>query len=375
MASQAPRLEIRARSFSVALVSFSISRGTTMRAIAATLLGKLRHVIRRRVEGRDPLKSVNEGYISELSHKLHLLQNEYKAELQALRLHNETQDAQLEALKAQVAHIYTRSAGIPREQLRLDFALGELEGLGKLYAELREARETAEFQSAFDDPSPLVTVITVTAHRPDLLVDRCLKSIREQTYRNLQILVVGDHCIDETPERVTRLNDARIEFHNLPKRGPYPKPGIDRWYVAGTNASNASRGLAKGKFITYLDDDDKYEPNRIEMLLAVAQEQRAEFLWHKFWYLQPCGTWALWGNGNLEHGEVGTSMIFYHNFFLKLPWDLHAYRVPEPGDWNRIRKIKHLRPRMAFVDRPLTWYYKNYDASDFIPHDSEDFLE
>jgi hypothetical protein len=71
-------------------------------------------------------------------------------------------------------------------------------------------------------------------------------------------------------------------------------------------------------------------------------------------------------------------MIFYHNFFLKIPWDLHAYRIPEPGDWNRIRKIKHLRPRAVFVDSPLTWYYKDYTGSttsSFIPRDGEKFLE
>ena len=145
--------------------------------------------------------------------------------------------------------------------------------------------------------------------------------------------------------------------------------------MAATNPANASQSLARGKFITYLDDDDRYEPDRIETLLAVAQANRAEFVWHKFWYLQPDGNWTLWGNGKFEHGQMGTSMAFYHNYFRKIPWDINAYRIPEPGDWNRLRKIKHLRPKAIFVDKPLTWYYKNYETGPFIPQEGEEFLD
>jgi hypothetical protein len=264
---------------------------------------------------------------------------------------------------------------LPNERRRVDYVLGEMEGLGALRTALSAARKTAEFQAAFEDPSPLITVCTGTAGRPKLLVERCLKSIREQTYTNLQILVIGDHCIDDTAERIAELNDSRIEFHNLPMRGPYPRPGVDRWYVAGTAAANASQSLARGQFITYLDDDDRYESNRIETLLAAAREHRAEFIWHKFWYLQRDGSWALWGNGNLEVGQVGTAMMFYHNFFRKIPWDVHAYRLPEPGDWNRLRKIKHVRPNMLFVDQPLTWYHKSYEVTPFVAQEGETFLE
>jgi hypothetical protein len=275
----------------------------------------------------------------------------------------------------QIAHIYEAISGLPDERLRVDYVLGELEGLAELRAQLGAARKTAEFQSAFEEPSPLITVCTGTANRPKLLVERCLKSIQEQTYTNLQILVIGDHCIDDTAEHIAELNDSRIEFHNLPKRGPYPRPGIERWWVAGANAANASQSLAKGQFITYLDDDDRYEPERIETLLAVAREHRAEFIWHKFWFLQPDGSWKLWGNGNLEKGQLGTGMVFYHNFFRRIPWDVYAYRISEPGDWNRLRKIKHLRPNMVFVDKPLMWYYKSYEVTPFVAQEGEEFLE
>ena len=280
-----------------------------------------------------------------------------------------------EDFKAQIAYIHALFAEATDEPRRTDHVLGEIEGIGALRADLRAARQTAEFQAAFDAPNPLVTVCTATAGRPQVLIERCLTSIQQQTYKNLQILVMGDHCIDDTAERVAALRDSRIAFHNLPTRGPYPRPGIDRWRVAGTAAANASLPLSKGQFVTYLDDDDAYEPDRIETLLAVAQANRAELVWHKYWALMQDGSWRLWGNGKLAKGQVGTGMIFLHNFFSRVPWDPHAYRIPEPADWNRIRKIMHVRPTMVFVDKPLMRYFRSYEPSPFVAQEGEEFAD
>lgn len=297
-------------------------------------------------------------------------------QLQVAQAEIENLRSQVEELRAAFYAFRGNSmAEMHHERCRIDYALCTLEGLEPLRLELIEARKTREFQAAFEDEEPLVTVCTGTPGRPDLLIERCITSLRAQTYQNLQMLVIGDGCVDDTAERIAELNDPRIEFHNLPKRGPYPRPGHDRWTVAGTNAANASNRLARGQFITFLDDDDTCEPDRVETLLSVAREQRAEFIWHQFWFGQADGSWLRWGNGRLEHGQVGNSMVFYHRFFTKLPWDINAYRISEPGDWNRIRKIKYLRPRTAFVERPLTWYHRNYEVTEFVAHEGEEFLD
>ena len=240
--------------------------------VAATGVNPLLHyVMWGREEGREPKRPVHQDSISELRHELVSFREKYEAEVGHLRAQNELLrtavaqgepreqadiaelrqeisssrkqfEAELkdlvsknETLRAQIAYILDIVGDLPRERQRLDYVLAEVEGIGKLFADLRAARQTAEFQSAFDEPSPLVTVCTGTTDRPKLLVERCLKSIMEQTYQNLQILIIGDHCSDETAERIAELKDSRIEFHNLPRRGPYPRPGADRWYVAGTN--------------------------------------------------------------------------------------------------------------------------------------------
>jgi hypothetical protein len=262
-----------------------------------------------------------------------------------------------------------------RERLRLDYVLSELEGIGRLRNLLIEQRDTVEFQSAFDEPSPLVSVLIATCDRPILLVERCLNSIINQTYTNLQIIVVGDHSIDETQNLVAALRDDRIEFYNLKQRGPYPRPGLDRWYVAGTAPLIAAQPMAKGHFITYLDDDDSWDLRRVEIMVNVAKEHRAELIWHKFWRRNKEGNWELRGNGKMEHGQVGVQMVFYHRFFLQVPWDIYSYRIPEPNDWNHLRKIWHLRPKAVFVDQPLTWFFKNFDSAPFQAQKDEVFVD
>ena len=48
--------------------------------------------------------------------------------------------------------------------------------------------------------------------------------------------------------------------------------------------------------------------------------------------------------------------------------------MSEPGDWNRLLKIKHLRPNIVFFDKPLMWYNKN-EVTLFVAQEGEEFLE
>lgn len=284
--------------------------------------------------------------------------------------------AHLSQLQEQVNWLVDLDRQIREERSRIDIALGALEGMQEQIAPFHAARATAEYQEAFTHDSPLVSVCIATSNRAELLVERALRSVRAQTYRHLQIIVVGDHTMDDTESRLAALGDDRVQFVNLSERGPYPPPGNDRWYVAGAMAMNKALSLCRGHFVTHLDDDDAMEEDRIETLLAAAREHRADFLWHPFLSESPDGTWRQIGDGRrLEIAWVTTGAIFYHRYFATIGWDVHAYRVGEPGDWNRIRKIKMLRPRLHFVDRPLLRHYAERRQSAFERQPGERFLE
>ena len=50
-------------------------------------------------------------------------------------------------------------------------------------------------------------------------------------------------------------------------------------------------------------------------------------------------------------------------------------RSGEPGDWNRLRKIKMLRPRLHFVPTPLMSHYKERNQAPFVAQPGETFLD
>jgi hypothetical protein len=203
---------------------------------------------------------------------------------------------------------------------------------------------------------PLVSVCVATFDRAETLVTRCIPSVLEQTYPHLELIVVGDGCTDDTAEAVARIRDPRLRFVNRPERGRYPEDPVRRWMVAGTPAMNEALSLARGDFVTHLDDDDKYLPDRLEKLVAFAREHGCDLVWHPFWAEEEDGRWTLNEAEELAWTRVTTSSVFYRSWFTRIPWDIEAHRLQEPGDWNRFRKMKYVGPLAMRYPEPLVWH-------------------
>jgi glycosyltransferase involved in cell wall biosynthesis len=230
-------------------------------------------------------------------------------------------------------------------------------------SQFRRQRETSEYQAAFDEPEPLVSICIATYNRAALLRDRSLRSCLNQTYRNIEIIVVGDACTDETEKVMAGVLDPRVRFVNLKERGKYPDDPRLRWMVAGTAPTNHALSIARGDFITHLDDDDEYPPERIEVLLQAVIQNRADLIYHPFRWETPDGGWRVNKARSFRFTSATTSSIFYHRYFANLPWDPHAYRYREPGDWNRLRKIRFLSKRIIRDPRILLSHYRERNQS------------
>jgi glycosyltransferase involved in cell wall biosynthesis len=233
----------------------------------------------------------------------------------------------------------------------------------EFFEQFQKDRTSSEYQGAFEKAEPLVSVCICTYNRAHLVVERCIKSLLRQDYKNFEIVVVGDNCTDETETLVKKIRDSRLLFHNLEQRGQYPTDPYLRWMVAGTTPINKSLDLAKGDFITHLDDDDEHPPERISRLVQFIKKERVDFVWHPFWYELPSGQWKLNPADHFRKGAVTTSSSFYHRWFARMPWDVNSYRYNEPGDWNRFRKIKYLHPKMARFPEPLLKHYRERNQS------------
>lgn len=107
------------------------------------------------------------------------------------------------------------------------------------------------------DSNPLVTVYIPTYNRVELL-KRAVESVRQQTYKNLEIIIVDDCSIDSTHDYLKKIaeQDARIRFFLKEKNS------------GACVSRNIAIENAKGEFITGLDDDDYFLERRIELFVS-----------------------------------------------------------------------------------------------------------
>jgi glycosyltransferase involved in cell wall biosynthesis len=142
---------------------------------------------------------------------------------------------------------------------------------------LARLRYAAEYDDSADEP--LVSVCVPTYNRAQLLVDRAVSTVLSQTYRNIELVIVGDHCTDDTAEQLAKIDDPRLRFYHLPSRKRSYKQTVEHhWFVGGATPGNKAMEFARGKWIARVDDDDTWSPDHVEKILRLAREGNYEFV-------------------------------------------------------------------------------------------------
>jgi glycosyltransferase involved in cell wall biosynthesis len=103
-----------------------------------------------------------------------------------------------------------------------------------------------------------ISVVIATYNRHDSLL-LAINSIRNQTYKNVEIIVVNDGSTQ--PEYSTSLGDNVIQINlleNTRKMFGFPCPGYSR---------TQGMKVATGEYIAFLDDDDIWLPTKLELQL------------------------------------------------------------------------------------------------------------
>lgn len=259
----------------------------------------------------------------------------------------------------------TRQLDVVIEQLRelptrdeVDALKSSLEVPDSLIAEFEAWKSVTQIPD-----EPLVSVCIPTYNRSHLLTTRALPSVLNQTYHNIEVIVVGDACTDDTPERVAAVADKRLRFVNLSARGSYPEDPELRWMVAGTAPMNEALRMARGDYVTHLDDDDEYMPKRLERLVEFARERRCDLVFHPFWQELEVDRWVLNDASRLARGFVTTSSVFYRSWLKRVEWNINAYRLREPGDWNRLRRMKYMGIDAVRSPEALVRHYRERNES------------
>lgn len=103
----------------------------------------------------------------------------------------------------------------------------------------------------------LVSIIIPT-YNTKLYIDRCLQSVINQTYKNLEVIVIDDGSQDQTAEYI-RLHYPTVLIYNQVNKGV-------------SSARNHGIDVAKGDYIFFVDSDDWIDKDVVSELLKAIEK-------------------------------------------------------------------------------------------------------
>ena len=106
-----------------------------------------------------------------------------------------------------------------------------------------------------------VSVIIPTKNRSELLM-RAIRSVAEQSYTDIEIVVIDDGSTDDTAQRVKALGHEHLNYIKLESS------------VGGAKARNVGINACVGDYVAFLDDDDEWLPHKIELQMKFANDYK-----------------------------------------------------------------------------------------------------
>ena len=205
-------------------------------------------------------------------------------------------------------------------------------------------------------PDILVSVL-IPIYNSEAYIDRCLRSIQQQSYSCLEILVVDDGSVDKSLQICEKFAaaDTRIRILSQKNRGV-------------SAARNTAVENARGNYIAFVDSDDWVEPTYIEKMLSACLANHTS--------MSACNHWIHTSTRCIPRfrgvpSGVLTARTACENILYDAP--------PDVSPWGKLYDEKLLRKiwypvgkcyedtfciaelvlnagRIAYVDEPLYWY-------------------
>ena len=117
----------------------------------------------------------------------------------------------------------------------------------------------------------LVSII-MPSYNCGKFVEKTIRSVQAQTYKNWEIIFVDDCSKDDTINHVSELQkqDSRIKLFQNPVNS------------GAAISRNTALREAKGKWIAFLDSDDLWEPTKLEKQIKFMEENGYAFSYHEY---------------------------------------------------------------------------------------------
>lgn len=120
--------------------------------------------------------------------------------------------------------------------------------------------------------------VIVPMHNSEKYIEECIKSILNQTYKNIEIIVIDDNSTDKSMEILKSFSDTRLKILQSSQN------------LGAANARNKGIDEAKGEYICFIDSDDYWVLDKIEKQVKFLEENDYIFIYADYAYLRTNGT-------------------------------------------------------------------------------------
>lgn len=207
--------------------------------------------------------------------------------------------------------------------------------------------------------------IIVPVYNVERYLSQCLTSIKEQTYKNLEIILVNDGSTDNSKQICDQfcLQDSRFNLISGPNGGL-------------SNARNLGLKQARGEYVYFVDSDDWLNCDLISEVVDIFKQFEVDVV--AFSYNEVLGTYTTTaGYSNPELGSVNSSEALSHLFrgsFGSYAWKFIARRdlyinnnitFPKGRRFEDVAttyKVFGAASHVYFSSKPL-YYYRQVNTS------------
>lgn len=145
---------------------------------------------------------------------------------------------------------------------------------------------------------PIISVI-IAAYNAAQYLTEAIQSVLDQTYQDFEVIVVDDGSIDNTREIVHQFNDSRLKYIYQENKGM-------------ANARNNGIKVSRGEYITFLDADDIFLPDKFSsQVMFLKQHPNIGLVVGGWIYIdkngQHLGKYEPWNN----FPQLNTSTLLY----------------------------------------------------------------
>jgi len=120
--------------------------------------------------------------------------------------------------------------------------------------------------------NPFFSIIIPTYNRADFL-NIAIHSVLNQDFDNYELIIVDDGSTDKTKNIISNIKNKRLKYIHQPHKGV-------------SAARNKGLNLVKGKFICFLDSDDRFCKNKLSITLEYTKKYPKCKMFHteEIWY-------------------------------------------------------------------------------------------